>query len=272
MRLDLFLVQKFHISRNYAHFLIKNNAVYLDQKLIKKKHQQITIENMIEIKKTLTDIPNIKFLQITDDFLVIDKPYGLVCCRSATTHKDTLVLNELVASQYTLSSATIPEEFGLPHRIDKDTEGLMILSRTDQFYEQLKNDFKNHTIKKTYTCIVLLKQPLKEKDTIKMNLFYGNNQVLVSPEGVESIMSYKVIATYGKYAVLSVNPITGRRHQIRVMLSNLGCPIVGDTLYGGKQFKRLCLFSSILSHKDFYADLYEKHIHDINNLVMNLIL
>lgn len=270
-RLDLLLVEKFLISRNYAEFLIENGKVFVNKKLMKKKHQKFTIENMIEINKNSSHLPKITYLKVTDDFLIVNKPAGISCHKSSTTHRDEVVLNELVIKDYSLSDALAKEEFGLPHRIDKDTEGIILMSRTSKFYEYAISAFADGEIKKTYLCVVKFDQNLKDKDILKLNLSYGKDKVIVKSDGIESITSYEVVAKYKQYAVLKIHPLTGRRHQIRVVLAHQGWPIVGDKLYGGENFDRLCLFASELSSDAFNASLYSDHIHTINNLLMALI-
>ena len=194
-----------------------------------------------------------------------------MCHKSSTSPIGTHALNELVALEYSLSKAQTLEEFGLPHRIDKDTEGLVLMSRKDAFYQYALEAFKNQEVKKKYLCIVKINKNLQEEGEIKLNLFYGSDKVLVKPHGIESITRYKILAKHASFGVLEVEPITGRRHQIRVVMSSIGCPIVGDTIYGGKNFRRLCLFASEIHHLKFSASLYSNHIHDINNLLMELL-
>jgi len=271
LRLDLLIVEKFSFTRSHGVFLIEKSCVYVNGQLIKKKHQKFNMEDMIEIKMPLEAPPKLEYVVVDDNFLIVNKPSGLVCHRSSTSHKETYVLNELVALDYPLSKSTVEEEFGLPHRIDKDTEGLVLMSRNDTFYTSAVAAFKNKEVKKKYLCIVQMNKNLKIEDEIHLSLFYGQDKVLVKPTGVESITSYKIIAKHGPFAVLEVSPITGRRHQIRVALSHMGSPVVGDTIYGGKTFRRLCLFASEISHQQFSASLYSSHIHDINNLLMELL-
>jgi 23S rRNA pseudouridine1911/1915/1917 synthase len=270
-RLDILLVEKLNITRSYGEFLITNNRVYVNGKLIKKKHQKFTMEHMIEIKKDTTLPPIISYLEVNNEYLIVNKPYGISCHRSATTPRDTYVLNELVARDYSLSEAITKEEFGLPHRIDRYTEGLLLMTRTKEFYEYALSAFNKGEFKKTYLCIVSWNKTLLEEDTIKLKLFYGNEKVLVKNDGVSSETHYEVLSKYKHYAVLKITPVTGRRHQIRVVLAHLGCPIVGDTIYAGEKFHRLCLFSSQLSCEKFNFSLYDNHLHDINNMLMELV-
>ncbi len=276
-RLDILLVKKFNFSRNYAEQLIKLGRIFVNENLVKNKHKKYKYDCIIKIDMTEITSPKLEYIAVTDDYIIVNKPAGISCCRCDTTPKHEEVLNELVSREYSLSSSLIPEEFGLPHRIDKDTEGLVLMSRTKDFYNFAINGFKEGLIKKTYLCLVSVKKinkEFQEKNTIKVNLLYGNDKVLVRKDGLFSETSYEVLSTYHKYKIIKVFPITGRKHQIRVILNYLGMPIVGDVLYKGHNFSRLCLFASELSfnyqNEDLNFSKLSIHKHKINNLLMHL--
>jgi 23S rRNA pseudouridine1911/1915/1917 synthase len=275
-RLDKILVKKFNFSRNYSEILIKNNNVYINGMLVKNKHKKYKVSDNIEIIMN-ENVPIIKYISITDDYIIVNKPLGISCCRCSTTPLNEYTLNELVKKDYSLSESFIKEEFGLPHRIDKDTEGLVLMSRTKEFYDFAVEAFKNSQIEKKYLCLVSSKnnyKDFKENDTIKVNLLYGNDKVLVKNDGLPSETNYEVISSYNKYKILLVTPITGRRHQIRVILNFLNAPIIGDKLYGGQDFSRLCLFASELKFtykkEILHFSILNEHKHLINNLLMHL--
>jgi 23S rRNA-/tRNA-specific pseudouridylate synthase len=274
-RLDILLVKKFNISRNYAENLIKLGKIFVNEILVKNKHKKYKYECIITIQMTETTSPKLEYMAVTDDYIIVNKPAGISCCRCSTTPKHEHVLNELVSKDYSLSGSLIPEEFGLPHRIDKDTEGLLLMSRTKEFYNFALNGFKNGLIKKTYLCLSnIKKKEFKEQDIIYVNLLYGNDKVLVRKNGIPSETSYEVLSTYHKYKVIKVFPITGRKHQIRTVLNYLGAPIVGDTLYKGQAFSKLCLFASELAfnykNQDLHFSKLTEQKHKINNLLMHL--
>lgn len=276
-RLDILLVKRFNFSRNYAEQLIKLGKIFINENLVKNKDKKYKYDCIIDINMTEITSPKLEYIAVTDDYIIVNKPAGISCCRCDTTPKHEQVLNELVSKDYSLSGSLVVEEFGLPHRIDKDTEGLVLMSRTKEFYDFAFQAFKDGLIKKTYLCLVNLKKTSKEfeeKNTIHVNLLYGQDKVLVRKDGVASETYYEVISTYHKYKTLKVVPITGRKHQIRVVLNYLGAPIVGDTLYKGQNFSRLCLFASELSfnykNEDLHFSLFSEQKHKINNLLMHL--
>lgn len=277
VRLDILLAKKFNFSRNYAEQLIKLGKVFVNEILVKNKHKKYKYDCIIKIDMTEITAPKLEYIAVTDDYIIVNKPAGISCCRCHTTPQHEQVLNELVSKDYSLSGSLVSEEFGLPHRIDKDTEGLVLMSRTKDFYDFALNSFKEGLIEKTYLCLVNLKKTSKEfleENTVNINLLYGTDKVLVRKDGLLSQTSYKVLSTYHKYKILKVFPITGRKHQIRVVLNYLGAPIVGDVLYKGQAFSRLCLFASELSftykNENLKFSILNEHKHKINNLLMHL--
>lgn len=281
IRLDCLVSEHFAISRQKAIKLIENNQVYLNNILRNKKDMLISIEDIMHMNIEIqTDNENTKkkpllsYLEINDDFIVVNKPYGISSARSTNTPSEEYILNELVQEEYSLSKSIRPEEFGLVHRLDKTTEGVMILSRTEECYTKLLDLFKEK-ITKTYLAIVEIKKSnVKTEDNIELPLFYGHDKVLIklNDRSVNSITKYTIIKSYqfskGNFAVVEIIPYTGKRHQIRAVLSHIGMPIIGDTLYGGYPFERVCLYSSKLEMDSLSFSLYQKHLHDINNLLM----
>ena len=119
------------------------------------------------------------------------------------------------------------------HRLDKDTSGALIVAKNDFSHVFLSNQIKNHEVEKTY--IALVKGVIKENEK-QILLPIGRStkdrkKMAVVSNGKEAITFFKVLARYDKYTLLSINIKTGRTHQIRVHLSYLGFPIVGDIVY-----------------------------------------
>lgn len=283
-RLDLLVSQKLQISRSASEKMIKKNLIYINNELRNEKDELFTLDIMITVKEENSVVPKITYLDVHEDYLILSKPPNLSCARNINTPKNEFVLNELVLESYDLCETLRPEEFGLIHRLDKDTEGLMILLRNEWFYKYTLELFEKNKVKKTYLVIVKLEaNNIPKENTVVLNLVYGKDKVLVKEnEGVKSITKYKILNTYTKekdnFAIVEIDLITGRRHQIRAVLSYLGMPVVGDKLYDGYNFSRLCLFSSILTIEDdkniikkTYS-LYKQHMHTINNLLMYILL
>ena len=122
---------------------------------------------------------------------------------------------------------------GIVHRIDKDTSGLLVIAKNDKAHINMSEQIKNHTVKKTY--IALVRGNLKENmATIDMPIARSTKdrtKMAVSRNGKNAITHIKVIERFNGYTLLEVNIETGRTHQIRVHLSQIGYPIVGDNVY-----------------------------------------
>ncbi|MCB0481342.1 MAG: RluA family pseudouridine synthase [Flavobacteriales bacterium] len=126
---------------------------------------------------------------------------------------------------------------GLPHRLDRPTSGLVLFAKTSKALSRLNLMFRNKDMKKTYWAVVK-EQPPSKKGTLKDYLLKHNEKnksfvKKVEAEGAKySELDYEIIAASDRYFLLKINPKTGRHHQIRAQLANMGCPIKGDLKYG----------------------------------------
>ena len=122
---------------------------------------------------------------------------------------------------------------GIVHRLDKDTSGIIIVAKNDKAHINLSEQIKNHEVKKTY--IALVRGVIKENEaTINMPIGRSTKdrkKMDVTEKGKNAITHFKVLARSDKYTLLMVNIETGRTHQIRVHLSHIGYPIIGDEVY-----------------------------------------
>ncbi|HNQ13263.1 MAG TPA: RNA pseudouridine synthase [Bacteroidia bacterium] len=129
---------------------------------------------------------------------------------------------------------------GVIHRIDRPVSGVVLFARTSKGLQRMNELFKSRQIKKTYLAIVE-KSPPEQEETITRLLKKNQNQnksYIVnkkSKEANESILSYCLLSASDRYYLLSVNPVSGRHHQIRAMLADIGCTIKGDLKYGAKR-------------------------------------
>lgn len=130
---------------------------------------------------------------------------------------------------------------GIVHRLDRETSGVLLIPKTQPYFEYLKNLFKRHEVKKTYLALVygevkekggVVKKPIGIKSgTVKRTVFGGKKVQ-------EAETRYKALEIFPGYSLLEVCPLTGRTHQIRVHLASIGYPIVGDKLYAPKKEKK----------------------------------
>jgi 23S rRNA pseudouridine1911/1915/1917 synthase len=138
---------------------------------------------------------------------------------------------------------------GVVHRLDRPVSGVILFAKTSKALERMNAQFKNREVKKTYWAVVRNK-PAQPSGTLVHWLVKDTSKNVVTPHNTEvpgsqrAELSYRLITELGGYYLLEVDPLTGRSHQIRVQLSTLGCPIVGDNKYGyprGSRKGSICL-------------------------------
>lgn len=183
-----------------------------------------------------------------NDLIVVNKPSGLLTIANETTYSDTLYYK--VTDYVRTVSGTKGTRIFIVHRLDKDASGLIVFAKN----EKTKNDLQSHwdMAGKKYYAVVEgcpkeksgeIRSYLAESDSLRVY------SVLRKVEGKLAITQYKVIKVVPSYSLLEVGLITGRKNQIRVHLSEMGCPIIGDKKYGAKTnpVKRLGLHAYYLS-------------------------
>ena len=187
-----------------------------------------------------------------ENLVVINKPSGLLVHPTVKKRGDTL-LDELIKRYPEIRgvgekkvhgrpSYEATERHGIVHRLDKDTSGLLVIAKTQESYEKLKELFKQRKIKKRYFALVW-GSPKRDKGIIKKEIkaYKGKRQTVEKYSQIEtkkarpSETRWSVIKRYSKFTLLGVEPLTGRTHQIRVHLDSIGLPVVCDKLYGKKK-------------------------------------
>ena len=162
--------------------------------------------------------------------LLVDKPAGLPMHPTATYHKHTL--SYLLRTQFEAQGLFVPR---IAHRLDRETSGVVVCARTLDAERQLKKAFERHEIDKSYLAIVAGQLPALSGDIeLAMAPVQQGLHVLmeVRPDGLKAFTHYEVLARTDRHAFVALFPRSGRQHQLRVHLAALGCPIVGDKLYG----------------------------------------
>ncbi|MBT9131786.1 RluA family pseudouridine synthase [candidate division NPL-UPA2 bacterium Unc8] len=253
-RLDVFLSQQgLSLSRAAIQKLIKNKNVLVNGCPLKRNHLVKSGDEIaVEIPKTnfnmAENIP-LDILYEDESILVINKPAGMVVHPAAGHHQGTLV-NALLGYTERLSSQDCHRP-GIVHRLDKDTSGALLIARTDAVHLDLTRQMKERSIKKIYIALVHGKVEPEKGEIIapigrhcqrrgKMAIRYAG--------GREAVSYYRVLERQKTTTLLEITLSTGRTHQIRVHLSYIGYPIVGDKIYGRdsgqKRSKELLLIDS----------------------------
>lgn len=239
-RLDVFITeQEDGLTRSRVQNLIEENNILLNGKKAKASYK-LKLNDVIDITipelKALSAEPQNIALDIVyedEDFIVINKPKGLVTHPAPGSEDGTLV-NALLYHCKNLSGIGGVLRPGIVHRIDKETTGLLMVAKNDNAHQVLSAQIQSKTAKRYYKAIVIgnfkedegvINQPIDRnpKDRKKM---------AVVKDGRESITHWKVLERFTKYTLLELELETGRTHQIRVHLAYIKHGIVGDELYG----------------------------------------
>lgn len=249
------------ITRTSAQRLIEDGNILVNGKNAKvsykiQENDKISVEipepKQIELKAQ--NIP-IEIIYEDSDIIVVNKPKGMVV-HPANGNPDGTLVNAIMAiCKDSLSGIGGEIRPGIVHRIDKDTSGLLIVAKNDNAHEKMSEQIKNHEVKKTY--IALVRGVFKENEaTIDMPIGRSTSdrkKMAVNKNGKNAITHIKVLKRFDKYTLLKVNIETGRTHQIRVHLSHIGYPIVGDYTYsnGKNEFDVIgqCLHAQKLEFK-----------------------
>lgn len=178
------------------------------------------------------DIP-IGVLYEDKDMIVVNKPKGLVVHPANGNPDGTLVNAIMNICQDSLSGIGGQIRPGIVHRLDKDTSGVLMIAKNDQAHINLSNQIKNREVNKIY--VALVRGNIKEKEaTIDMPIGRSTKdrkKMAVSKKGKEAITHFTVIKKYQNYTLLQIKIDTGRTHQIRVHMAEIGHPVIGDVVY-----------------------------------------
>lgn len=245
-RLDKYLAdQILQLSRAKIQNMILTGEVKVNEKVVNKAAYKLEIGDTITalVSETNEEPPkeqNIALDVIFEDenVAVINKPAGLVVHPGAGNAENTLV-NALLYYWPQIIQVGETERPGIVHRLDKDTSGVLIIAKTPEGYTWLVKQFKTRKAKKSYLALVDGKPPTPtgrietrigrdERHRQRMAVTYGD-------QGRKADSEFYTVAEYRDHTLLEVNPLSGRTHQIRVHLAFLGCPVVGDQIYGRRK-------------------------------------
>ena len=242
VRLDRFISEKCpELSRTYAKKLIEDGHITVNGKTAKASLTLNTGDSLSiripppEPSHLVAENIPLNIVYEDKDLLVVDKPAGLTVHPAPGNPKHTLV-NAILAHFPGLPDGGDSLRPGIVHRLDKDTSGLMLVAKNMQALNNLANQFKTRSVTKTY--LVLVKGHLSpQKGFIEAPVGrdpHNRKRMAVVEKGRDARTEYRVIKYAGDCSLLEVRLETGRTHQIRVHLSAIGYPVVGDAAYGVK--------------------------------------
>ena len=249
-RIDKFLSEILpEYSRSFIQKVVKDGGVLVDEKCVKSNYKlsagqilKLNVPELVEPDIVPEDIP-LDILYEDDDIIVVNKPKGMVVHPAACHYTGTLVNALMYHCRDNLSGINGVTRPGIVHRIDMNTTGVLVACKNDAAHIFLSEQLAVHSITRKYNAIVhnsfkensgTVDAPIGRHhiDRKKMAIDYKN--------GRSAVTHYSVISNYGKYAHIECQLETGRTHQIRVHMSSIGHPLLGDDVYGsGKSPYRL---------------------------------
>jgi len=185
------------------------------------------------------DIP-LDIVYEDNDLLVVDKPSGMVVHPSAGHRTGTLV-NAVLAHDPHMAGIGGEQRPGIVHRLDKDTSGIIVVAKNDLAHRFLQAQFKERTVEKSYLGLVYGVPPSSNgrvETAIGRDKKFRKRMAIYHEKSSKTrfaVTRYSTVEKFDGWTLLEIKPITGRTHQIRVHMSYLGCPIVGDLLYGNRR-------------------------------------
>lgn len=284
-RLDHYLVQQLALSRSYIQKLIESGRIRCNAHVVLKSNFCVKADDVIEYEEVVATVSSnqtsvqeisppdiwkkIEIIFSNDDFMVINKPAGLIV-HPAYAHDKQPSLSDWISFNGYFNDQCLGDGLrqGIVHRLDKDTSGVILIARNYKTQSALSLLFQNKTIQKEYIAIVenvpnplsgAINYGIMRDPACHVKMTHSRNQ------GREATTHYETIYKFDLYSVVKCRPTTGRTHQIRVHMASIECPLVGDTVYGKMShlISRHALHASRIAftyqdvNYDFYAVLPE---------------
>ena len=246
LRLDKFLADYLEkYSRSFIQKLISEGRVNVDGFPIYKKSEllnpgaevEVTIPPARDTTLVGEDIP-LDILFENDDLIVINKPAGMVV-HPALGHASGTLVQAVLGYAPEIEGVGGIKRPGLVHRLDQNTSGVIMLAKNDRAHQFLQDQFQARTVNKQYLALVDGRPPTPQgrvEVAIGRDSKYRQRMApALDRDGKEAISEYFTQEVFPEHTLIKVSILTGRTHQIRVHMAFLGCPVVGDTVYGRKK-------------------------------------
>jgi len=290
MRLDKWLASWSQLSRVRLRGLIENGEVRADGVIIKRPTTKVRtgVEYAIHVRPPIDDTPqaeNIPLDIIYEDeaLIVVNKPAGMTVHPAPGSRSGTLVHALLYHCKDSLSGIGGVMRPGIVHRIDKDTSGVLVVAKSDQAHQYLSRQFAKHTVERVYICLArsapkprsgriesrIARSPHDRKKQAVIRGTYMDMEA--SEHGRHAITNYAFIKGYGqmpnaavgmpRVSRLECRLETGRTHQIRVHMAHLGCPLLGDPLYGKQRAFNTTKSDEEIAVRDAIAAFKRQALH-----------
>ncbi len=243
IRLDIFLTERLkQFSRSRIQSLIKAGNVLVDGEMITKASMMTTLGQVVTVNIPPSEpvdlIPEkipLKIVFENNDLVIIDKPAGMVV-HPAAGHMTGTLVHAMLAHAPEMEGISGEQRPGIVHRLDRDTSGLIIIAKNDRAHQWLQDQFKQRHVRKVYIALLDGHPPTPEgrvEAAIGRDTGHRKQMAIVSEEkGRQAESEYKTLEVFPQHTLVEVHPLTGRTHQIRLHMKLIGCPIVGDKVYG----------------------------------------
>lgn len=273
-RVDKFIAKTMKkLPKSLMYKFIRNKKIKVNRKRceISQRLQEGDIMQCFIPEEFFDDTVDMSFLSVPssldimyeDQHIVIaNKPSGLLAHRDVSEAQDTLTdrfLHYLYKKKEFDPNVAQSFRPALCHRIDRNTQGIVIMAKDAQALREMNTHIKAHEVKKYYVCIVEGTLEKKEDILVLWHRKQEQNKVVISAkekEGFQRIETgYRILHTKGKYSLLEIELKTGKSHQIRAVMAYMGCPLYGDVKYGAKKnhrldYQALCAYRVLFEFKN----------------------
>lgn len=264
-RIDTVIAEREKISRSAGAKLVENGEVLVNGKTVAKNYKirendiiEIFYPDVLECELVPQDI-SLDIVYEDNDIIVINKPSGMVVHPAAGNPDGTLVNALLYHCGDSLSGVGGVARPGIVHRIDKNTSGLLVVAKNDVAHLSLSDQLKDHSLARIYHAVVvgnlkemsgIVNEPIGRHPIDRKKMAVIKNDDYTSRE---AITHYRVLKRYNGFDYIECRLETGRTHQIRVHMSFLGHPLLGDDVYGGNKTRFQALHKDCLDGQCLHA-------------------